>query len=245
MGTSKIRIWDEINVNEQFNIVEYANIRYYTNSIETTANLIEKQLENRTLSGHDDVKPELEHTKEATIYKIKGINTKCAIAIQFENKGNYYIYVNQDYVPKTLGELVNDLNLQENVQFGLATYFEKINNNYMSFEFKGIPKDIIWKMLFSTTSANGKFGGVSGLSIKVTSDLFGDENAYCIIRENGYLSVHIDYFKEWYFYIGEERTKEFLNYVFDNYEAEATVYVHDEEEKTDGPETIMVMENIL
>jgi len=240
-----IKPWEELGINEQFAKVEYGENAYYSNGKETTSDVIEKQLGIETMYGYDKLN-NINHSRTANIYKIKGINEKCAIAAAFDNKSSTYIYVNQKYSPNTLEELIEDLNLKENMTFGSINYSEIINGKDMSFEFTNVPTDKIFEILFNNSGTKDRYSGLADtLLINTNIKLFGDKYTFCRVTEKGYLIVHISYFEEMSFYIGEEKTKAFFNYVFDNYKAEATVYIEETIDEPDDPGTIMVMENTL
>ncbi len=75
-----------------------------------------------TLTGKDD--DGKEHTVNADVYEIKGVATKCAVALYFKDGAQkqlsaqgYYVYAGKDYIPDSLGAAVEELNFKEHMSF--------------------------------------------------------------------------------------------------------------------------------
>ncbi len=49
------------------------------------------------------------------IYSIQTISSECLVAVKEEGRAGYYVYSNKNYAPKTLGELIDDFSLEENL----------------------------------------------------------------------------------------------------------------------------------
>ncbi len=75
-----------------------------------------------TLTGKDDGGKE--HTVNADVYGIKGVQTKCAVALYFKDgvqqqlsAQGFYVYEGRDYIPENLGKAVEELNIKEHMSF--------------------------------------------------------------------------------------------------------------------------------
>ena len=254
--------WEEKTISQQFPTVEYNNNDYDSKHGEISIENIGESLGNAVLEGYDTYNKET-HTHNATLYTIKTISNECAIAVQFEGTSEYYAYTNAYYRPETLGDFINDLNLKETISFGSVWYDDKYTDENGNFhiddiEFPNVSKNAIWSMLFSDTSLENVFtDNTTGLypaiiSVSVDIPILGYKNISCWLTENGYLCTNIlDTGKG--FYIGEEKVKEFVDYVINNYEGIKTVYVdkdgnrsdeyYYEDEEDAGDDIILTMSN--
>lgn len=65
------------------------------------------------------------------IYEIEGISKNCAVAIKENKSDEYYIFNNTEYAPETLGQLVEDLSLEENLVFEEVYVRDGIGNEHL------------------------------------------------------------------------------------------------------------------
>lgn len=84
--------WDEKSVIEQFMGFEYNNNHYSSTDMEMNVDYIKAQIETTSIIGCENF--EYMHEKQITLYAIKDISTKDAVAVKFEDDENYYVYVN-------------------------------------------------------------------------------------------------------------------------------------------------------
>lgn len=261
--------WDERSITQKFYSVEYMNNEYLTSrNIKTTSDKIGKKLGTTTASGYDTY-TDKNYTTNLTVYEIKDFPTECIIAVQFEGDSDYYIYVNTSYRPETLGNLIDDLNLEDIVNFGTVHYdYSYTDSNgesqYAEVEFYDVDNEIIWNMLLD----NRKLQNIYDLRERYTSDritqsvsievkipMLGVQNSSISLTDKGYLLINIlDTGKG--FYIGEKKIQDFINYISNNYDGYRIVYVDENgnetsfddeddngENKDDGK--IMVTQNTL
>lgn len=239
--------WDELTIAQQFGTAKYNDNIYDSKNTEISSDMIGDNLGTAVLTGLDVYK-EAQNGKNATLYAVKDFPQECVIAVQFEGRSDYFVYINAYYRPNTLGEFIEDLNLKETVSFGSVYYDDFIDGKYTYFEFPNVTDDIIWQMLFDDVSVKNVHSDTEYhdtlMSIGVDIPLLGYKNISVSITEDGYLTTNIlDTGKT--FYIGEDKVQEFMNYIFDNYEAEATVYnsTDDDSNEEVEDEVIMKVEN--
>ena len=264
--TAVIPKWNEMSISQQFNEVEYNNSKYSSRITKISNNNILKNIGNATLTGYDTY-TETTYNKKAELYSIKDIEEKCAIAIKFEGDTDYYVYVNSYYRPTTLGEFTKDLNLEEIISFGTIyyNYWDEDLQEDINVEFYGVDNKIIWQKLFNNKNLENiysdndtekytseRFSQSIGISVDIP--LLGYKNISVSLTDKGYLLTNIlDTGKG--FYIGEDKVKEFLDYIKDNYNGYKIVYVDEsgsgitnEEVKTEKnivEEKIMMTENTV
>lgn len=234
--TTIVPKWNEMSISQQFYEVEYNNNKYSSRTTKISKDKILKNTGNTTLTGYDTY-TETTHSKKVDLYSIKGIAEKCAIAVKFEGDTDYYVYVNSYYRPKTLGEFIEVLNLKDNISFGTIyyNYWDKDSEENINVEFYDVDNEIIWNKLFSNLNLEniysdndtGKYTSErfsQSISISVDIPLLGYKNISISLTDKGYMLTNIlDTGKG--FYIGEDKVKEFLEYIKENYDGYKIVYV--------------------
>lgn len=264
--TTVVPRWDEMSISQQFTEVQYNNNVYSSRITKISKDNILQNIGNATLTG-DDTYTKTTYSKKGDLYSIKGIAEKCAIAVKFEENTDYYVYVNSYYRPKTLGEFIEVLNLKENTSFGTIyyNYWDKDTEENINVEFYNVDNEIIWQKLFSNLNLEniysdnntGKYTSerfAESIEISVDIPLLGDKNTSVSLTDKGYLLTNIlDTGKG--FYIGEDKVKEFLQYIKENYDGYKIVYVDEngkeitdknmETENNIGEEKIMMTENTI
>ena len=234
--TTIVPKWNEMSISQQFYEVEYNNNKYSSRTTKISKDKILKNTGNTTLTGYDTY-TETTHSKKGDLYSIKGIAEKCAIAVKFEGDTDYYVYVNSYYRPKTLGEFIEVLNLKDNISFGTIyyNYWDKDSEENIDVEFYDVDNEIIWNKLFSNLNLEniysdndtGKYTSErfsQSISISVDIPVLGYKNISVSLTDKGYMLTNIlDTGKG--FYIGEDKVKEFLEYIKENYDGYKIVYV--------------------
>lgn len=239
--------WEDMTISRQFSYVEYGNIEYSSRETQLDASHVGTSLGSVVMTGHDWITDE-KHSINATLYSVAEFPQECVIAVQFEGREDYYVYVNSYYCPQTLGEFIEDLNLRENVSFGSVWYSCFYGNGeYATVEFVDLPDSVVWEMLCSDTGVKNVhqdgFGGQhpTVMSISVDIPLLGYKNISLAVTEDGYLTSNIlDTGKA--FYIGVDKVQAFVDYVIENCEGYQIVYVNPSDDiqpesgVTDAPE---------
>lgn len=234
--TAIVPRWNEMSISQQFGEVEYNNNKYSSRIAKISKDNIIKNIGNTTLTGYDTY-TETTYSKKGDLYSIKGIAEKCAIAVKFEGDTDYYVYVNSYYRPKTLGEFIEVLNLKDNISFGTIyyNYWDKDAEENIDVEFYGVDNEIIWNKLFSNLNLDNIYSDndtakytserfSQSISISVDIPLLGYKNISVSLTDQGYMLTNIlDTGKG--FYIGEDKVKEFLEYIKENYDGYELVYV--------------------
>lgn len=255
--TATVPKFEDMTINEQFYEVIYNYSKYMSRKTEISSNNIEEKIESSILTNAN-------HNKNADLYSIKNISSKCAIAVKFEGDNNYYVYTNIFYKPQTLKEFVEDLKLEKIISFGTVHYNyweenEEGNKEYQNIEFYNVNNKKIWKMIFNNLDLeniytdNKKYKSdkyATSIEISVDIPLLGYENISIELTDKGYLITNIlDSGKA--FYIGEEKIQEFLEYIKKNYEGYKIVYIYKNdnetknEDKKDNENLQIVIHNMI
>lgn len=109
----KTEPWESMELPKRYSGFEAGDITYSAVSV-LDASQLGRPLGNAHAVGYDAGGGAVRRTP-VVYYAIESINPVCAVAVQFTEEGNgeYYVYSNKAYVPRTLGDLVSDLNLRE------------------------------------------------------------------------------------------------------------------------------------
>ena len=231
--------WDEMAISEQFSYFNFNSAEYSTRVYSIEKTNIGEKLGEVFLKGYDIYK-DIEHTSQAEVYEIIGINKECALAICFENDTEYYVYVNSWYRPETLEEFISAISLDENVSFGKVYYnYFDYENEYHSIEFEDISDELVWNMLLSDTSLKNVHEDthmhISEMSISVDVPLLGYDNISLSVTEDGYIVTNILNTGKC-FYIGEDKVQAFVDYVLENCEGYEIVYVYESQDEGEAEE---------
>lgn len=217
--TSEVYIlphWDEMTVSMQYFEFSWNGGKYSSRVIEIPSSDIEKPLEQTlTLTGTDEYANK-QYQIQASLHKIKGISSNCAVAVKFEGDEAYYPYINYTYHPETLGQFIEDLSLKDTLYFNNLTceitYAENI-----TVEPNDADRLEVWEMLFSDLTAKSaenfdsmNFREVANISVDISRLSYS--NISVAVTEDGYITTNIlDTGKA--FYVGEEVTSRFIDYI--------------------------------
>ena len=161
-------------------------------------------LENISLNGKNEITGE-EVSIGAKVFKINNISSDCAIAVKYNTDNEYHVFRNINYSPETLGQLINDMDLEHEMI---------INGVYVDEIFYKIDPEKLWEILFNDREIENCGSGMSqgdyGISIDIP--LMGRKNIGITVNSNGYISTNIAESVA-KFNIGTAKAKEFIDYV--------------------------------
>lgn len=225
--------WEERTLEQQYTELEWQGLLYSTTQTAYDGEP-EAFLGTAKTIGRDD--ENILRSAQCSVYQMKGIVTEAAVLVEFENEpGRFYVYENSSYYPDTLGEFLTGLNLQENLHFNDAIYWENYtrpDGTPATIEFTGADPERLWELLFSDANAlleeayyfDPAFTEdrhILGFSVDVP--VFGSYNISVSITENGYLITNILSTGK-AFYIGKERVQAVFQYVMENCQGHELVY---------------------
>lgn len=217
--------WDEKPIWQQFPDFERVipagydgKMNYTVRAVTVSAALVEEHLEDVNLHGYD-IYTETGYDIVGKIYRIKGINPNCAVALQYEGRTDYFPAVNGSYTPETLGAFITDVNLRENMTVGTVygKYLDEQNFTHTA-EYVGLTVEAVWELLLQKTDAANEYDYEKvieldgSMDIAVSVPLLGIHNLSLRVTVDGYLFTNLmDTGK--IFYIGEDATAAFMDYV--------------------------------
>ncbi len=146
---------------------------------------------------------------QAELFIIPDISADAAVAVQFSD-GSCFAYVNTQYAPDTLGELMDGLNLRANLTYGNVIVRE---DGYEATTFPAPEQSAFWS-LFDRAAKPDASGNrhTETVTIQVQLPLLGYSSASVGLTADGYLILPIVQPGNAY-YIGEERVQAFLQSV--------------------------------
>ena len=215
--------WEEKPVWQKFSHFERFDIGSYTvHEITVDKAMVEEYLEDVNLHGYD-IYTETGYDIVGKVYRIKGINPVCAVALQYPDRTDYFPAVCSKYPPATLGQFINDLNLREHLRVGTVYHsYRDADGTIHDKEYAGLTVEKVWEMLLGDESLrneaddqNWQFLFDTKLSIRIDMPLLGYQNISISLSENGYLRTNL-LDTEKLFYIGEEKVDAFMAYVEEN-----------------------------
>ena len=125
--TAEKKRWEDLNVAEQYNSLTYAGSTYtFTGS--TLKQDDTKEYLGRLIVEGINYKRTNQKKREADVYSIHNIADFCAVAVELE--GKFYIYANNYYFPKTLGEMFTDLELLQTMLISEMSFYNTDNGSW-------------------------------------------------------------------------------------------------------------------
>ena len=218
--------WDERTLPTQFMEFDLNGIYYNTKNHIIEGYHIGDTLGTVTMEGQDVYEDKI-HSINAEVFSINGISNNCAVAVKFNGYDNYYVYINRDYSPATLGELVDSLKLSDTISFGALTPDDRTFVNDYD---RTVLKEFLNEYRDCATLFD--YAGYRKLfSVSASVDMLGISNKSLAVTEDGYITTNI---MEWgyAFYIGEEKAKEIADRLgIDNIERDTTPQDFDPQEE--------------
>ena len=215
--------WEDKTIWQQFPDFERFDCgTYVVHDVTVSEKMVEEYIEDVTLYGYD-IYTETGHEIVGKIYRIKGINPACAVALQYPDRTDYFPAVCSKYPPATLGQFIADLNLREHLRVGTVYYsYRDENGTYHDKEYAGLTVEKVWELLLFDESLPNvyddkdvQFQFDTKISIRIDMPLLGYENISISLSENGYLRTNL-LDTEKLFYIGEDKVDTFMTYVEEN-----------------------------
>lgn len=210
--------WDELSELQRFGSAEYNGTEYFTCGHEVAGEYFGETLGTATVKGFD-MYTDTEYKEEVSVFAIKDVSPACAVGVKFAD-GVCTVYHDQDYKPATLGQFLEDCGLKKYLVFGkaYANYFDA-DKRYHMVKFDDFDDSAVWEQLLCDADAKNNAdierNGDNLADISADVPALGIENQGLWFTEDGYLCTNILATLKC-FYIGEEKTKAFADYLYAN-----------------------------
>lgn len=234
--------WNEKELYEKYHEFIFDSATYTTTATWIDEDKLDCKIGISDADGYD-IYDDREYKIGVTVYSINGISKDAAVAVSYDGTPSMYaVYICTAYKPQTLGEFIDALGLRENLTFGSIYHTSYVYESYMTVEYSISDTSVIWNMLLSDgTLENAADEGSDNemsyynelmtsykesMSVSVNVDILGIKNVSLGVTENGYLTTNILGTRK-LFYIGEDKVKEFFEYVKTNFETVREEYPSD------------------
>jgi hypothetical protein len=171
---------------------------YYGEGIHS--NQIGKKLADAECSGYDMYEDDT-HTAKCEVFEIVGVDKERIVAVKYEGYDGYYAFMKDEYqAPKTLGELVDALNLTENIKLNSFYCDENQDHKDEHYALSNENSDAIWNILKECSGApicpdedyRNSYNSTTKVSFAITSSTLGVYNLSFSFTEDGYLRTNIE-----------------------------------------------------
>lgn len=238
--------WDELEIYWQYSTIPLDGIFYGSTGAQVPEDRLGRELGNVTAEGQDQYAvmagEDGTRTLGAEVREISGISQNCAIAVRYDGTEEWYSAQNREYDPQTLGILVEEMGLKEELDVGPVYYSYYPNGEFANVQFE-VDGERVLQLLLSAPEAENGFDQSADphewpetqLDISVSVPLLGIDNVALEIQEGGYLWTNLVSTGARY-YVGEETTQAFVDYVLNQCEGYEYRYVFPEQSQDREPE---------
>ena len=104
-------LWNTLYIYQQYDQLKTKTGALFTaNEIVPSADTVSDHLYDTEAFGYDSSKKE--HRLAVKVHRMKGYSEEAVLAAQYAGNSSFYLFKNTEYAPRTFGQLVADLNLQ-------------------------------------------------------------------------------------------------------------------------------------
>lgn len=235
--TEELPRWEELEIYGQYDKIALGGLEYQAGWGVVPKEQLGAKLGDVTAAGWDNYAErageDANRYRGAAVYEIENISVQCAIAVQYEGMDTFYSAVNPSYRPDTLGDFIEDLDLQNTLVINWASYdYHKPIGGLAGIRFENLDPNRVWELLLSNPSAVNEYDDLDPgqpkeiLGLSVSVPLLGYENISISIRESGFVMTNILSTGK-LFHIGEESTQAFVDYVLRECDGYEIVYKSD------------------
>ncbi len=208
--------WEDRSMPQRFNWFNLSQTELdeycYTGKAVASASVGESRGEIK-MTGFDYYDDAKEYETTAELFTINSISESAAYAVKFDGDSGYYIFKHRSgYKPSTLGQLIDDTDLLNNITFD-KIYLVNTYDGQNSMEYDPISVDsektALIKQLLSDCrdckcEIKDEFWETQSYTVSVNVDLLGVENRSLAFFDSGYMMTNIMEYG-YYFYIGADK----------------------------------------
>ena len=199
--------WEDKTLAERFPEATYGGNTYIVTNHTMDPQFVGQKIGSVTVHG-EDVYTDTAHTTTAVLYAVKNIAQHCAVAVQYKDSNAYYSAIQSWYTPKTLGQFVEDLNLEHYLEVG-AVYAENSHTPQDHLLSKQDVLRLLREDLSLPNVHDDRYWYKPVFSISVGIPVLGIENVSMAVTADGYLTTNLLRTGK-AFFIGTERVEALL-----------------------------------
>lgn len=206
--------WEDMPLYRQYGQIDWDGANYYA-ACPVDAGAVGALLGGGTASGHD-VYEDRDYSTPCAVYALSGISPAAAVAVRYESRDGFYTCRAGDYSSDTLGDLIDDLGLEQNLELGLVYYDGAYQDPGRALSYRLPDPAAAWDLLLGDRALKNEGSGhytASLMGFSVTVEVLGIHNLSLSVNGEGYLQTNLISTGASY-YIGEEKVRAFLDYVF-------------------------------
>ena len=149
------------------------------------------------------------HTTLVDVFSLDGLSDELVLGVSFPDDDRIYAYVNNHYIPETLGDFLESVDYDNTVTYGSITLYHG-NNFPVNEENVQNIKNFLLSNIKSVNimDANAEATGQC-VTISINCHELGRENKTLKIYEDGHITTNLIGY-EYTFYIGEKAVTNFL-----------------------------------
>lgn len=213
-----IKRWDERTVSEQYSLLRWDDAEYHVNGGKVDPSQVGARLGGATAWGHDAYDGDRRKELSCQVYALSSISPACGLAVKYDGYQGFFPFTTYMYQPETLGDLINDLSLRQNLVFGSIYYGYWQDGDYRMATYTLPDASVIWSLLLSDPSVKNSGDahyGASLMDISIDVKVIGSKNIALSVNGEGYLQTNILGTGK-SFYIGKDKVDAFVGYVLQN-----------------------------
>ena len=224
--SNRIWPWEYLTDGEKYHTISLDNVTYSIRNCRTIGDeFLGETIGDAEAFGTDDITGK-KYTATFEVRRIKGIAQEYMVAAG--NDQGFYVYMVSDFKnPATVGELLENYNLRQNMRLD---HFSENTGDDENSDYSIEDDSYIWDVLTGCSDAklcqDDVFNkdGTGYIAFCVSSEALGVYKKVIYISESGYLETNIlDY--GYTYYIGEKTAREIIDYARKNgNKAEKVVY---------------------
>ena len=218
--------WNCRAVYNQYTTLKMNGVTYEAQSsyygISVDADRIGEKIGDFTCEGYDYYE-EQKHTTNCAVYEIKGMDGNRFVAVKYEGHEGFYPFKHRmdtpDNAPKTLGALIDTLDLTTNIKLTNVYCAEKGGD--VRYALSEESSSQLWEIIkrYAQTPLEldySKFyGSDKAVSFSLNSDVLGVKNLSFSFNEEGYLFTNIESFG-YYYNVGMDAVEQIVDFVLKN-----------------------------
>ena len=226
--------WEDLTISQQYSSMQWNGMSYTSRSAEIPAERIGELLGETWAVGYDHY-ADVERKIGAKVYSVTKLSQQCVLAVQYEGTDTWYGFSCHYYRPETLGQFIADMNMYEDVMFDTVHYsYRNAFGQYVSVQFDDLDDAKVHQWLLSNLSAVNSYDEqklfmepdrILGISVDIP--ILGIENISLQVCEEGYIKTNILATGK-LFYIGEENTQAFVDYVLNECDGYETITIYED-----------------
>ena len=215
--------WKYLEIQNQYPYFDFNGKKYELHASSIDQSYIGENLGEVTAYGYDETEDDKKYQKTFKIYSVKSVRTDFFVALYMDNK--YVMFMDSNYIspPSTLGNLINNFNLTENIELKRFENYTNYKGDKGTAYYNTKNGDKIWEELLKVADTPCLIEDVDlwlrgereFTSFTMTSEALGIYKKVMYITNDGYLSTNI--FGPGYVYvIGEGVANKIINCAMEN-----------------------------